>query len=61
MMNDLKIDGIDAIEKCVGEFQIRAQGILPYGKMKVKIYENKDGVRRNAGCFCDTRLVYCKV
>lgn len=35
---------VDAIEKCVAEFQIWMQEILPYGKMKIKIYENQKGV-----------------
>lgn len=54
MMNNLKIYGIDAIEKCVGEFQIWAQEILPYGKMKVKIYENQDGVFTG---YTDVRII----
>lgn len=44
MWKDLKIDKIGAIEKCVAEFQVWANDILPYGKMKVKIYEQQDGL-----------------
>ena len=38
MWKDLKIDGVGAVEKCVAEFQVWMQPILPYGKMKVKIF-----------------------
>jgi len=47
---DIKIDCIDEIEKCVGEFQISALDFfedlyegdtIHYGTFKVKIYENQ--------------------
>lgn len=44
MWKDLKIGKIGAIEKCVAEFQVWANDILPYGKMKIKIYEHQNGV-----------------
>lgn len=44
MWKNLKMDRIGSIEKCVAEFQVWAQEILPYGKMKIKIYENQKGV-----------------
>ncbi|MFU8648890.1 hypothetical protein ACNA06_16410 [Lysinibacillus sp. RSDA_15] len=45
---DIKIDSLDAIEKCVAEFEITAlrffeeifeENIIHYGAFKVKIYE----------------------
>lgn len=44
MWKNIKIDNIGAIEKCVGEFQILAYDILPYGKMKIKVYQRQDGM-----------------
>lgn len=44
MWKNIKIDKIGAIEKCVGEFQILAYDILPYGKMKIKVYQRQDGM-----------------
>ena len=47
---DIKINCIDEIEKCVGEFQISAldffedlyeDDIIHYGTFKIKIYENQ--------------------
>lgn len=43
MWKNIKIDKIGAIEKCVAEFQVWANNVLPYGKMKIKIYEQQDG------------------
>lgn len=43
MWKNIKIDRIGAIEKCVAEFQIWANNVLPYGKMKIKIFEQQDG------------------
>lgn len=40
--NDIVIEGIAKIEKLVGEFNI-VETITPYGKFKVKIYEDKSG------------------
>ena len=42
MWHDLKIDRVDKIEKCVGEYQIRIHTVLPYEKVKIKIYESQD-------------------
>lgn len=44
MWKDLKIDDVGAIEKCVAEFQVWMQLILPYGKMKIKVFENQDSL-----------------
>lgn len=44
MWQDLKIIGVEKIEKCIAEFVIWMHGILPYGKMKVKIYEDGNGI-----------------
>lgn len=38
----IKIDGINAIEKCVGEYNIWEMEKTPYAKFKVKIYINVD-------------------
>lgn len=43
MWKNLKIENVGAIERCVAEFQIWAHNILPYGKMKIKIYESQEG------------------
>lgn len=43
MWKKVKIVGIEKIEKCVAEFQISMHTILPYGKMKIKIYEDQEG------------------
>lgn len=54
MWKNLNIQGIGSIEKCVAEFQVWAQGILPYGKMKIKVYESPNGM------FCgytDVRII----
>ena len=42
MWHELKINKVEKIEKCVAEYQIWMHTILPYGKMKIKIYENQD-------------------
>lgn len=44
MWKDIKINGVGAIEKCAAEIQVWMQLILPYGKMKVKIFENQDSL-----------------
>lgn len=52
MWKKIDIDGIEKIEKCVAEFQISMQTILPYGKIKIKIYEGQEGTitgRTNIG------------
>ena len=42
MWHELKFDKVEKIEKCVAEFTIWMHTKLPYGKMKVKIYEDQD-------------------
>lgn len=32
------------IEKCVGKYQISMHTVLPYGKMKIKIYEDQESL-----------------
>lgn len=44
MWRDINIKYVGAIEKCVAEFQIWLHDILPYGKMKIKIYERQDHI-----------------
>ena len=39
MWYDIKNNKISKIEKLAGEYEIWMIGVLPYGKMKVKIYE----------------------
>lgn len=43
MWKDIKIDKVDDVEKLVGEYIIWMHDILPYGKMKVHVYEGQDG------------------
>ncbi|QBO35746.1 hypothetical protein EQG49_04350 [Periweissella cryptocerci] len=43
MWQDIKLEKVDGIEKLVGEYVIWMQEILPYGKMKIRIYEDQDG------------------
>lgn len=43
MWNKISVEGVDEIRKCVGEYQIWMNAVLPYGKMKIKVYECKDG------------------
>lgn len=52
--NELRLEDIECIEKCVAEFQIWSNRVLPYGKMKVKIYENQDG---NYSGYTDIRII----
>ena len=42
MWQEIKIIGIEEIEKCVAEFRISMHTVLPYGTMKIKIYENQN-------------------
>lgn len=41
---NIKIHGISSIEKCVAEFNIWDFEHIPYGKFKVKIYEDQKGI-----------------
>ena len=43
MWKKLKIDGVNEITKLVAEFEVWIHALLPYGKMKIKIYENTNG------------------
>lgn len=43
MWKNIEIKNVSAIEKTVAEFTIWMIGVLPYAKMKVKIYESKSG------------------
>lgn len=43
MWKEIKIDGVDSIEKCVGEFELWITDLLPYAKCKIKVYEKQDG------------------
>ncbi len=43
MWHNLKLENVGKIEKTVAEFIIWMIDILPYAKMKVKIYENQSG------------------
>ena len=42
MWHELKISQVEKIEKCVAEYQIWMHTVLPYGKLKIKIYEDQD-------------------
>lgn len=44
MWHDLKLENVGAIEKTVAEFTIWMVGILPYAKMKVKVFESQAGI-----------------
>lgn len=43
MWKNINVDQVGNIEKMVGEFLIWMPELLPYAKMKIKIYENRDG------------------
>lgn len=43
MWHDMKLENVGAIEKTVAEFTIWMTGVLPYAKMKVKVFENQLG------------------
>lgn len=45
MWQEIKIDNVSQIEKTVAEFTIWMIGVLPYAKMKIKVYES------NSGCY----------
>lgn len=42
MWKKINIENVEKIERCVGEFNIWMHNILPYGKMKIKVYEDID-------------------
>lgn len=44
MWKNIDIQEVGSIEKCVGEFQILMQKILPFGKMKIKVYGSSNGI-----------------
>ncbi|WPU24791.1 hypothetical protein RI049_08650 [Cedecea neteri] len=43
MWHDLKLERVGKIEKTVAEFTVWMSAVLPYAKMKVKIYEGQSG------------------
>lgn len=43
MWHQLKLESVGKIERIVAEFTVWMVDILPYAKMKVKIYENQCG------------------
>ncbi|BDH18006.1 hypothetical protein PrNR1418_12970 [Providencia rettgeri] len=43
MWHDLNITKVSCIEKTVAEFTVTMIPILPYAKMKIKIYEDQSG------------------
>lgn len=43
MWKELKLSNVQKIEKVSAEFVIWMHSILPYGKMKVRIYEDQEG------------------
>lgn len=43
MWKNTDIPYVQAIEKCVGEFEICISSLFPYGKCKVKIFEKQNG------------------
>ncbi|MBG5919611.1 hypothetical protein ABN056_07435 [Providencia vermicola] len=43
MWHDLHITNVGRIRKTVAEFTVTMIPILPYSKMKVKIYESQSG------------------
>lgn len=43
MWHHLKLEKVSKIEKTVAEFAVWMVGVVPYAKMKVKIYESQDG------------------
>lgn len=53
MWHKLKIRKVEKIEKCVAEYQIWMHEILPYGKLRIKIYEEQD---RTYTGFTDVRI-----
>lgn len=54
MWKNIKMYKIGSIEKCVAEFQVWAQEILPYGKMKIRVYESQNGVFSG---YTDVRII----
>ncbi|XWJ91309.1 hypothetical protein ACRARH_03500 [Phytobacter ursingii] len=44
MWQNIKIENVSKIEKTVAEFTVWMIGVLPYAKMKVKIYESQSGL-----------------
>lgn len=44
MWHNLKLENVGKIEKTVAEFTVWMVGVLPYAKMRVKIFENQLGM-----------------
>lgn len=44
MWKDLKLNHVQKIEKVSAEFVIWLHSVLPYGKMKIRVYEAQEGI-----------------
>ncbi|MCA5014418.1 MULTISPECIES: hypothetical protein [unclassified Enterococcus] len=44
MWKDLELKDVQKIERVSAEFVIWMHAILPYGKMKIRIYEDQEGI-----------------
>lgn len=44
MWKNLNCENVEGISKVVAEFEVTMNSILPYGKMKIKIYEDQSNV-----------------
>ncbi|WP_321383951.1 hypothetical protein [uncultured Enterococcus sp.] len=44
MWKELKLSNVQKIEKVSAEFVIWMHSILPYGKMKIRVYEDQEGI-----------------
>ena len=42
MWKDIKLKNVSGIDKLVSEFQVWMVGVLPYAKMKVRIYQEQN-------------------
>lgn len=42
MFNEIKFENVEKLEKLVCEYNVWMHTLLPYGKMKIKIYEDQD-------------------
>ncbi|WP_447887326.1 hypothetical protein [Serratia fonticola] len=43
MWQNIKIENVSKIEKTVAEFTVWMIGVLPYAKMKIKVFESDSG------------------
>jgi len=44
MWKNLELNGVQKIDKVSAEFVIWMHSMLPYGKMKIRIYEDQEGI-----------------